>query len=140
MGASNLIPAFVPPLQDSRSFGIGQNAGRRVGRCWTAPATKVDRMPVGLADAMTAEAEARTPGRSAAQPPPSSSAVGLGATRPGRLAMQVGVVDGPGKGCAESLMRGRRREPLPSSAETENVRAVQGVYRSLSSVTERSES
>ena len=25
--------------------------------------------------------------------------------------MQVGVVDGPGKGCAESLMRGRRGEP-----------------------------
>ena len=40
--------------------------------------------------------------------------------------MQVGVVDGPGKGCAESLMRGRRGEPLASSAETESVRAVLG--------------
>ena len=48
--------------------------------------------------------------------------------------MQVGVVDGPGKGCAESLMRGRRGEPLARSAETESVRAVSGVYRSLSLV------
>ena len=51
--------------------------------------------------------------------------------------MQVGVVDGPGKGGTEFLMRGRRGEPLASSAETESVRAVLGVYRSLSSVTER---
>ena len=93
---------------------------------------EVDRMPVGLADAMTAEAEARTPGRSAFQSPFSSSAGGVGAvTDRRRLTTQVGAVDGPGRRCSGSPMRGRRREPLASSAETQNVHAVRGVYRSL---------
>ena len=41
--------------------------------------------------------------------------------------MQVGVVDGPGKGCAESLMRGCRGEPLASSAERRASASIGGV-------------
>ena len=86
-------------------------------------------------------AEARNPCRSAAQSPFPVLRCRPGRNRgPGRLAVQVGVVDGPGKGCAESPMRGRIGEPLPSSSKTESVRVVQGVYRSLSSVTQRPES
>ena len=101
---------------DSRSYESRQDAGGVRGR-----------------DGI--EFEGRNPGRSASQSPSSFSVVGLGAAPDRRrLTMQVGVGDGPGKGCAESLMRRRRREPLASSAETEGVHAVLGVHRSLSSV------
>ena len=56
---------LVPTLSDNRSFGSGQNAGQKVGREWTAPATKEDQMPVGAAEVVRAGVEARNPGRSA---------------------------------------------------------------------------
>ena len=31
-----MISVLVPPLQDSRSYESGQNAGRQIGRQWTA--------------------------------------------------------------------------------------------------------
>ena len=55
---SNLIPGFLPLLQDSGSYGSGQNAGRRVGQHWTVAATKVDKMPVGFEDVMVSSLKA----------------------------------------------------------------------------------
>lgn len=55
-----MTPVLLPLLQDSASYGNGQNAGRQIGREWTVTATKVDKVPVGFADAMMAGAEAAT--------------------------------------------------------------------------------
>ena len=74
-----MILGFLPLLQDSGIYENGQDAGGQIGREWTTAAMKVDKTPVGLVDAMAAGAEARNPGRSAAQSPSSSSADGLGA-------------------------------------------------------------
>ena len=76
-----MIPGFLPLLQDSGSYGSGQNAGRRVGQHWTVAATKVDKMPVGFADVMVSSLKAgiRAGSGWAAQSPSSWSAGGLGA-------------------------------------------------------------
>ena len=58
IGVSNSIPVLLPPLLDNRSYGSGQNAGRRVGQHWTVAATKVDKMPVGFADVMVSSLKA----------------------------------------------------------------------------------
>ena len=102
IGVSNLIPVLVPPLQDSRSYESGQNAGRQIGREWTAPATIVDKMPVGDAGMMRAGAEGRNPGLSAAQSPSSPSAVGLG---------EVTARDAWRRRWARAIIRARMRSP-----------------------------
>ena len=58
IGVSNSTPVLLPPLQDSASYGSGQNAGGQVGWGWTVAATKVDKVPVGFADVMESRVEA----------------------------------------------------------------------------------
>ena len=41
VGASNLIPALVPPLPDSRNFGNCRSAIVETGAKWTAPALEI---------------------------------------------------------------------------------------------------
>ncbi len=58
IGVSNSIPVLLPPLQDSASYGSGQNAGRRIEQHWTVAATRVDKMPVGFAYVMVSSLKA----------------------------------------------------------------------------------
>ena len=75
VGASNLIPALVPPLPDSRNFGNCRSAIVETGAKWTAPALEIALCQSAVSGR---RACAPKPGFRAGQPPPSSSAVGLG--------------------------------------------------------------
>ena len=60
VGASNLIPALVPPLPDSRSFGNCRSAIVETGAKWTAPALEI------------ALCQSGRPGRDGREPKPRS--------------------------------------------------------------------
>ena len=96
IGVSDSIPALLPPLPDRFSYRSRQNAGKRVGREWTAPAMEVDKVPVGFACMMGIEFEGRNPDRSAAQAPVLVVHRRHGRScGPSRLPLQVGAGDHP---------------------------------------------